>query len=101
MEKEVNDLYWIYSSIRKEIMDKELNLNMLKTRYDKTKCICVWNKYTHDTCAVCFDDTKLYAISCKNNHFFCKNCISELIIKYKPCPYCRNGSCNIASFMLV
>lgn len=92
------DIYLAQTSLRKIINEKKHELTLLKIQYDKTKCICKWNSYTYDNCSVCMNDSKLFKISCDNNHFFCRNCIKQLVTTNSPCPYCRTGSCNIASF---
>ena len=99
--KKRDNLCSVKSSLYKEINEQQHKLTSYKAQFDKTGCMCRWNRYVHDNCAVCFTDSKLFAISCKNNHFFCKVCIGYMKQKNSKCPYCREGLCNIASFMLV
>jgi hypothetical protein len=68
--KDQNDLLKVQTSIRQEIHESHNKLILYKTQFSKTGCICRWNNCVNDTCAVCFTDCKLFAISCKNNHFF-------------------------------
>ena len=70
IRQNIYDLDMVILAMKKEINEKRVILGVRKNQFYKSLCICQWNTYVYDICAVCFDHSKLFLISCKNNHFF-------------------------------